>query len=135
MYALQWISDNDFPLQKNDPELNGPYGGLFNAALPNMSVIPADEFLKKLADLSLRYYEYRQMRTGLPIGMSGLIHATAYWESDGSGIAICRKMDGTTFYVKFAVCEHSFEHRSPSMFTHIYTCRKCRYQYTQDSSG
>ncbi len=32
-------------------------------------------------------------------------------------------------------CDHDFEHYSPYMFEHHYTCKKCGHKEVQDSSG
>lgn len=130
MYKLHYMSEKDFPYQKL------PDGGsLWNTAFPNMEIITASEFLQKMNDLQLEYMDYRQILFGLPTGVTGMVQAMGYWERDMTGIAICRKMDGTTFYARFATCEHSLKHHSPARFEHHYTCTKCGYHVVHDSSG
>jgi len=53
---------------------------------------------------------------------------------DRTGLALVLDYIPVTWF-KFAVCEHVFKEVSDSMFDHTYTCARCGYSYTTDSSG
>jgi hypothetical protein len=121
---------------KEDKEVPEKYKefGKFNDFPPNWKQITEEEFSRSNFSIYMpEYIGFRQMMNKKD--MSGFVAANLFFFHDNTGVAIEHK-NGKINYYKFALCEHEFgEDKGKYMFEHTYTCKKCGYTYTVDSSG
>jgi hypothetical protein len=103
----------------------------FNELPPNFKEITEQEFAQsKFFTYMPEKTEYRQ------VNINGKhTDLRMFWMYDNTGYAIVSNYwDGKVIYYSFAKCEHIFDEKTVGKCLTEYTCKKCGYRETIDSS-
>jgi len=110
--------------------------GRYNDPPPNFKEITEGEFSRSyFMTYSPEFVEWRQIRddSKKTFTHQTSIHLFYYYDGTGLGI-VCEFWNNKVRYFKFALCEHEYTEENIRMCLHKYTCKKCGYSKTVDSS-
>lgn len=110
--------------------------GGYNDLPPNIREISEKEFAQSMFfSYSPIHIDHRQVTRGAEKFVKGLFQIQIYWFHNGSYVALHNDFWGgkIRFFVG-EICQHEVEGVNVGNCLNRYTCTKCGYEYTVDSS-